>query len=423
MAPLPLRSRALAGSLSPLRAPLPHASRIPTAGNLDALRRMHLLGAAGAPGERLTGGVSSDIWRIDLPDGPICVKRALAKLRVAADWHAPVERNRYEAAWMQPRQCRRPRHCPRPARPGRNQRRAGDAIPVPRRPSAMEDATARRPRRSRFRRAGRDVAGAHPCRHRRRSRPPPRNSPPTASSSTSAWSPICSPPRARTPISRRACEALVAATQHNKRALVHGDVSPKNILAGPRGPVFLDAECAWWGDPAFDLAFCLNHLLLKCLWTPAATSGFLGCFDALAARLSRRRHLGTAGGRWKPARRGCCRACSSPGWMASRRSSTSPRAADKDRVRRTARALLRDPPDRLADDAPGLEQGTRRMTDSAIAYVHGRRVWDSRGRPTVETDILLEGGGVGRAIAPGGRLHRHRRGARPARRRRGVRRL
>ena len=42
------------------------------------------------------------------------------------------------------------------------------------------------------------------------------------------------------------------------------------------------------------------------------------------------------------------------------------------------------------------------MTDSAIAFVHGRRVWDSRGRPTVETDILLEGGGVGRAIAPAG---------------------
>src|SRR4051812_13028811 len=49
---------------------------------------------------RLTGGVSSDIWRIDMPDGPICVKRALAKLRVAADWHAPVARNRYEAQWM-----------------------------------------------------------------------------------------------------------------------------------------------------------------------------------------------------------------------------------------------------------------------------------------------------------------------------------
>jgi enolase len=42
------------------------------------------------------------------------------------------------------------------------------------------------------------------------------------------------------------------------------------------------------------------------------------------------------------------------------------------------------------------------MTDTSIAFVHGRRVWDSRGRPTVEAEILLEGGGVGRAIAPAG---------------------
>jgi len=42
------------------------------------------------------------------------------------------------------------------------------------------------------------------------------------------------------------------------------------------------------------------------------------------------------------------------------------------------------------------------MTETAIAFVHGRRVWDSRGRPTVETDILLEGGAVGRSIAPAG---------------------
>src|ERR1700739_3249541 len=68
---------------------------------LTALRDMGLLAAdVVVPGERLTGGVSSDIWRVDLPTGPICVKRALAKLRVAADWQAPVERNRYEAAWM-----------------------------------------------------------------------------------------------------------------------------------------------------------------------------------------------------------------------------------------------------------------------------------------------------------------------------------
>ena len=42
------------------------------------------------------------------------------------------------------------------------------------------------------------------------------------------------------------------------------------------------------------------------------------------------------------------------------------------------------------------------MSDTDIAYVQGRRVWDSRGRPTVEADVLLECGAVGRAIAPAG---------------------
>jgi aminoglycoside phosphotransferase (APT) family kinase protein len=57
-------------------------------------------------------------------------------------------------------------------------------------------------------------------------------------------------------------------TAQTRWALVHGDISPKNILCGPEGPVFLDAECAWYGDPAFDLAFCLNHLLLKAVLMP-----------------------------------------------------------------------------------------------------------------------------------------------------------
>ena len=42
------------------------------------------------------------------------------------------------------------------------------------------------------------------------------------------------------------------------------------------------------------------------------------------------------------------------------------------------------------------------MTDTKIAFVQGRRVWDSRGRPTVEADVILECGAVGRAIAPAG---------------------
>ncbi len=42
------------------------------------------------------------------------------------------------------------------------------------------------------------------------------------------------------------------------------------------------------------------------------------------------------------------------------------------------------------------------MNETEIVYLHGRRVWDSRGRPTVEAEMLLSGGAVGRAIAPAG---------------------
>lgn len=42
------------------------------------------------------------------------------------------------------------------------------------------------------------------------------------------------------------------------------------------------------------------------------------------------------------------------------------------------------------------------MSATAIAEVRGWRVWDSRGRPTVEAEVLLAGGASGRAIAPAG---------------------
>src|SRR5690606_32164072 len=64
-------------------------------------------------------------------------------------------------------------------------------------------------------------------------------------------------------------------------ALMQGDISPKNILMRDSGPVFLDAETACYGDPVFDLSFCLNHLLLKCVWHPEHRQGYLDSFRAL----------------------------------------------------------------------------------------------------------------------------------------------
>jgi aminoglycoside phosphotransferase (APT) family kinase protein len=61
-----------------------------------------------------------------------------------------------------------------------------------------------------------------------------------------------------------------------KLALVHGDYSPKNLMVAPRGLVVLDCEVAWFGDPAFDLCFLLNHLLLKSLHLREKAGAILG---------------------------------------------------------------------------------------------------------------------------------------------------
>ena len=42
------------------------------------------------------------------------------------------------------------------------------------------------------------------------------------------------------------------------------------------------------------------------------------------------------------------------------------------------------------------------MSARTIRSLHARRVWDSRGRPTVEAEVTLRDGAIGRAIAPAG---------------------
>ena len=249
---------------------------------LDALGRMGLL----HPGERpaiapLTGGVSSDIARVDLDSGSICVKRALPKLKVQADWLAPVERNHYEIEWMRIAAGVDPRMVPKVLGEDRqtgmfamefldearypiwkSQLRDGEisldtASEVGKRMAAIHAHTAGQI----------DVAEKFSTDH--------------------IFFPIrldpylCATAKKHPDCAAR-LESLVRVTGATKKALVHGDISPKNILTGPDGPVFLDAECAWYGDPGFDLAFCLNHLLLKCVWRPRWQARYLQSFDALA---------------------------------------------------------------------------------------------------------------------------------------------
>jgi 5-methylthioribose kinase len=72
----------------------------------------------------------------------------------------------------------------------------------------------------------------------------------------------------RHPEVAEAVARLVELMLSRRLCLVHGDFSPKNVLVGPDGLWVIDWEVAHYGDPAFDIAFMVNHLLLKALHRP-----------------------------------------------------------------------------------------------------------------------------------------------------------
>jgi aminoglycoside phosphotransferase (APT) family kinase protein len=314
-----------------------------------ALRELGLAGEETLTGRPLAGGVSSDIWRIDTARGPVCAKRALSKLRVAADWRAPIERNRYEARWMEVAQA---------ASPGCTAQVLGQhprlgvlvmSYLEPARYELWKQALREgRAEPATARAVGSMLARIHSY---SAARPALAADFPTDEIFFDIrLEPYLLATAARHPDLAARLEALVRTTQRHAVALVHGDVSPKNILIGTEGPVLIDAECAWWGDPAFDIAFCLNHLLLKCPWNPPATAAFLSSFEALS-----RSYLDGVG--WEPAAALEQRAAALlPGLFLARVDGKSPveyltEEADQLRVRRVGRALLADPPSRLSSIA------------------------------------------------------------------------
>ena len=217
--------------------------------------------------EPLTGGVASDIARIDVDGRAYVVKFALPKLKVAADWHAPVHRNAAEYAWLEVAA----RVCPEGAVQlfGRSARHHGFAMEfldgdgvylwkaallsqAPSRGEAaavgdllgrIHGATAQ---------PGFDQGPFHNRDDFRALRIEPYLT------FTAGAHPDLAPE----------LNDLADMLYNAKAVLVHGDVSPKNILFRDAGPVILDAECATMGDASFDPSFCLNHLVLKAIHLP-----------------------------------------------------------------------------------------------------------------------------------------------------------
>jgi aminoglycoside phosphotransferase (APT) family kinase protein len=297
----------------------------------------------------LAGGVSSEIWKVSTRRGDLCVKRALARLKVAAVWEAPLERSHYEAEWMRVAGAIRPDNVPELIAEDMGRRLVVMRFLPPARfdlwKALLRDGHADAAFAAEV---GRVLAAIHAA---------TADDPAIAArfATDAAFHALRLEPyleataRLHDEVADRLFE-LSRRTAATRRCLVHGDVSPKNILAGKDGPVILDAECAWFGDPAFDLAFVLNHLLLKCLWTPSASARFLDCFAALSEA-----YAGCV--TWEPVAALEARvAALLPGLMLARIDGKSPveyitAGTDKDRVRRVAIRLLKDPAARPGDIA------------------------------------------------------------------------
>ena len=88
----------------------------------------------------------------------------------------------------------------------------------------------------------------------------------------------------RHPFLRAYFESESKRISETRECLVHGDYSPKNMLINENRMIILDCEVAWYGDPAFDVAFLLNHFLLKSLHLYPHSEPFLNLVSVFRDR-------------------------------------------------------------------------------------------------------------------------------------------
>ena len=209
----------------------------------------------------LTGGVSSDIALVDMGTRKLCVKFALEQLKVAQEWYANIERNQAEYLWLEFASSIEPSASP--VLFGSSEELHGFAMEFVEGDDVYlwkTELLAGKPDTGEAGKVG-DVLGKI---HR-------------ASTSDEVLSrfqnqqdfyalriePYLVFTASQHPDLSDRIHGLVEMLDTHPFVLVHGDVSPKNIIFRGGEPIFLDAECATIGDPSFDLSFCLNHLVIK----------------------------------------------------------------------------------------------------------------------------------------------------------------
>jgi len=247
-----------------------------------SLQRMGLI-AAGEDfaAKALSGGVSCDVWHVKTANGrEIIVKRALPRLRVEAEWKAPAERASTEADWFNLVAEFDPRIVPEVLGEDRTHHIfAMEYLPPETHKLWKTELATGRADAVFAARVGERLAHIHAFSANRED--VMHDFAHDAQFHALRLEPYLLHTAKKHPDLALRIRPLADGIAKTRIALMQGDISPKNILMGPDGPVFLDAETACYGDPAFDLAFCLNHLLLKCVWHPEFKSAYLQSFSAL----------------------------------------------------------------------------------------------------------------------------------------------
>lgn len=211
----------------------------------------------------LTGGVSCEIYLVEDSDDRFVVKRALAKLKVKAEWFADICRNRYEWEFIRyvsrflPAAVPALRHCSATGNYFAMEYLGGEFQ------NWKQQLLAGMARPESAAQAGRLLAEIH--RQSAGDEEAKRLFDTTPNFFQLRIDAYLLATGAKHPELRALFEAEAARLEATRECLIHGDFSPKNILVSPERMVLLDCEVAWYGDPAFDLAFMLNHFFLKAL--------------------------------------------------------------------------------------------------------------------------------------------------------------
>lgn len=215
----------------------------------------------------LTGGVSSDIAVVTFGSKTVVVKFALKKLKVDADWFSPTHRNKAEFFWL--REVREIEPACVPETYGWSKEENGFVMEFITGPDTYNWKAALLsgdPDQGEARAVAQTLGRIHSASAATGfDRSPFENA---AVFDTIRIDPYLRYTAKQNPDLADKLYGLADALFVSDAVLIHGDISPKNIIINGGHPVILDAECTTMGDPAFDVAFCMNHLLLKSVHMP-----------------------------------------------------------------------------------------------------------------------------------------------------------